>query len=196
MEVASQGMETPPQTLGELWIAIRSAAAVPSPFRVIMVDNLLLDAYRLGLEVPMTGDPMGRNLAKAMLDGPRLRWDYDTWVEARDPARGLVLVGGLGCWGLGSMWCSEQGLETYLGFREAPIVDSSEHQDGIANGPPLGATKATPPHDFERMGWRWWLCRHCFGPKSLHPRTVWVNARPVSDRTYLSPDAPHFGEGW
>lgn len=52
------------------------------------------------------------------------------------------------------------------------------------------------PHGFERMGWRWWLCRHCFGPRSIHPRTAWVRARPLGDRTYLSPDAPHFDEGW
>ena len=52
------------------------------------------------------------------------------------------------------------------------------------------------PHPFVRQGWRWWLCRHCYAPKTLHPRLGWVKARPLGDRRYLSADAPHFCEGW
>lgn len=52
------------------------------------------------------------------------------------------------------------------------------------------------PHNFERLGWRWWLCRHCYAPRSLHPRTVWARSRPLGDRRYLAADAPHFSEGW
>jgi hypothetical protein len=52
------------------------------------------------------------------------------------------------------------------------------------------------PHPFDRMGWRFWLCRHCYAPKSLHPRTGWVKARPYGDTEYLSAGAPHFKEGW
>lgn len=55
---------------------------------------------------------------------------------------------------------------------------------------------STGPHGFVRNGWRWWLCRHCYAPRSLHPRRGWVLARPLGDRTYLSADAPHFNEGW
>lgn len=53
------------------------------------------------------------------------------------------------------------------------------------------------PHPFVRQGtaWRWWLCRHCYAPKSLHPRTGWVRARPLGDHTYLSANAPHFLRG-
>lgn len=52
------------------------------------------------------------------------------------------------------------------------------------------------PHTWRRHGWRFWLCRHCYAPCSLHPRTAWVHARPLGDHTYLSPSAPHFREGW
>lgn len=51
------------------------------------------------------------------------------------------------------------------------------------------------PHSFARSGWRWWLCRHCYAPKSLHPRIGWVKARPSGDHTYLSANAPHFLSG-
>ena len=52
------------------------------------------------------------------------------------------------------------------------------------------------PHDWARNGWRFWLCRHCYAPKSLHPRTGGVVARSRHINTYLSADAPHFTEGW
>lgn len=52
------------------------------------------------------------------------------------------------------------------------------------------------PHPWSPQRWRWWLCRHCYGPKSLHPRTEWVTSRPLGDTQYLSKTAPHFNEGW
>lgn len=52
------------------------------------------------------------------------------------------------------------------------------------------------PHPFVQNGWRRWLCRHCYAPKSLHPRTSWVRARPLGDHRYLSARAPHFNAGW
>ena len=53
------------------------------------------------------------------------------------------------------------------------------------------------PHEFRRRrGWRFWLCTHCYAPKSLHPRKGWVKSRPLGDNTYLSASAPHFKEGW
>jgi hypothetical protein len=52
------------------------------------------------------------------------------------------------------------------------------------------------PHEFARRGWRWWICDHCFAPRSLHPRREWVRARPLGVNQYLSDRAPHFSEGW
>ncbi|MEU6674792.1 hypothetical protein [Streptomyces sp. NPDC046925] len=52
------------------------------------------------------------------------------------------------------------------------------------------------PHGWARKGWRLWLCRHCYAPKALHPRTGWVVARHAHINTYLGADAPHFKEGW
>lgn len=57
-------------------------------------------------------------------------------------------------------------------------------------------TAKVGPHEFQRRGWRWWLCVLCYAPRSLHPRTAWVKARVGGDRMYLSADAPHFKEGW
>ena len=67
----------------------------------------------------------------------------------------------------------------------------------------MTATRSTPeegpqvePHDFARQGWRFWICRHCYAPKSLHPRQGWTVARPLGVHRYLSKNAPHFREGW
>ena len=63
---------------------------------------------------------------------------------------------------------------------------------------PTGADPITEvgAHPFVRRGWRWWICHHCYAPKSLHPRPGYRRARPLGDNTYLSADAPHFKEGW
>lgn len=52
------------------------------------------------------------------------------------------------------------------------------------------------PHAWSRKGWRFWICRHCFAPRPLHPRVVWAFSRPVHRNEYLGPDAPHFKGGW
>lgn len=52
------------------------------------------------------------------------------------------------------------------------------------------------PHEFTPRGWRWWICNHCFAPRSLHPRTIWAISRPLGRNDYISKDAPHFKEGW
>lgn len=52
------------------------------------------------------------------------------------------------------------------------------------------------PHIFRRRGWRFWICDHCFAPKSLHPRFTWVYARPPDRNEYIGSNAPHFKEGW
>lgn len=60
----------------------------------------------------------------------------------------------------------------------------------------LSAGIKVAAHRFERLGWRWWLCRHCYAPRELHPRHRAAWARRIGDRTYLSANAPHFTEGW
>lgn len=52
------------------------------------------------------------------------------------------------------------------------------------------------PHSFERRGWRFWICNHCYAPRSLHPRRTSVRARSLGSNYYLSKNAPHFDEGW
>ena len=59
-----------------------------------------------------------------------------------------------------------------------------------------GPTVKTAPHHYARKGWRFWLCHHCYAPRSLHPRTVCAQARPAHDNRYLNARAPHFEEGW
>jgi hypothetical protein len=61
------------------------------------------------------------NVRVAMEEGPGLSSLYRTWVEARDRAAGLVLVGGLGCLGVGQMWVPEHPNYAKLpGFVDAP----------------------------------------------------------------------------
>lgn len=52
------------------------------------------------------------------------------------------------------------------------------------------------PHEFERRGWRFWICDRCYAPRQLHPREMPVRARPPGRNEYLSKGAPHFQEGW
>lgn len=62
--------------------------------------------------------------------------------------------------------------------------------------PMKGPTTETAPHPWAPKGWRYWICRHCYAPRALHPRTVWAQSRPVHDNRYLSANAPHFESGW
>lgn len=57
-------------------------------------------------------------------------------------------------------------------------------------------TAKVSPHAWERKGWRFWICWHCYAPRALHPRTTWAQSRPVRDNRYLSANAPHFEQGW
>lgn len=56
------------------------------------------------------------------------------------------------------------------------------------------------PHFWRSKGWRFWLCRHCYAPRSLHHhnggRDGWVRSRPLHDNRYLGKNDPHFTEGW
>lgn len=52
------------------------------------------------------------------------------------------------------------------------------------------------PHEFQRQGWRFWLCTACYAPRELHPRTGYARARSLGDHTYYDASAPHFQEGW
>lgn len=52
------------------------------------------------------------------------------------------------------------------------------------------------PHHWYPQRWRFWICRECYAPQRLHPRTEWVRPRRPGDHTYYGPDAPHFREGW
>lgn len=60
------------------------------------------------------------------------------------------------------------------------------------------STDDVGPHQWERQGWRFWLCRHCYAPWMLHPRLGFAKARPEGDHQYISAEAPHFrsGSGW
>ena len=61
---------------------------------------------------------------------------------------------------------------------------------------PETAETTVAPHPWTPREWRRWICRHCYAPRSLHPRTGWVHARPLHDNRYLSAAAPHFKENW
>jgi hypothetical protein len=52
--------------------------------------------------------------------------ERSTFVVARDPARKMVKLGGLGCLGVGEMWFADSlDHQTYAGYAEAPIEDSA-----------------------------------------------------------------------
>lgn len=38
------------------------------------------------------------------------------------------------------------------------------------------------PHPFDRYGLQWWICRHCYLPRSMHPVRTWTPARLLRDR--------------
>jgi hypothetical protein len=62
--------------------------------------------------------------------GPRLTAAYQTYVAARDRARGQVLVGGLGAMGVGRMWVDERPEHARLpGYADAPEADSTSEID-------------------------------------------------------------------
>ncbi len=66
-----------------------------------------------------------KNFDMMLRDGPRLRYDYNTWVEAKDTKSNKVLIGGLGGLGIGIMWFPMGKRHKKLpGFNEAPEKDA------------------------------------------------------------------------
>ena len=60
------------------------------------------------------------NMAVMLRDGPRISTLYNVWVEAKDLKNKMVLLGGLGCMGVGQMWSPlEKRHRQYPGFKEA-----------------------------------------------------------------------------
>ena len=68
------------------------------------------------------------NLAVFMEDGPRLSTRYGIYVEARDDANGMVLLGGLGAMGCGIMWQQATPImATFPGWDEAEQRTCDRH---------------------------------------------------------------------
>lgn len=80
------------------------------------------------------------NLAAAIKHGPGLRASTNVWIEARDPKRGVVLLGGLGALGCGEMWAEEEPRHRdYPGYEDAKRMDTgSEPLFGLAPLPVSG----------------------------------------------------------
>jgi hypothetical protein len=80
------------------------------------------------------------------------------------------------------------------------LLRQSEAKGRVVTGPavPFYDPRSTQvdAHPFQRRGWRFWICTHCYAPRSLHPRPGYRVSRPLGDNRYLSADAPHFKEGW
>jgi len=67
------------------------------------------------------GTLQSENFKKFLADGPRLRYDYNVWVVAKDTARNKILLGGLGGCGVGEMWVDmEERHRECPGFDDAP----------------------------------------------------------------------------
>lgn len=73
------------------------------------------------------------NTAEFMEKGPGLRYDsYRTYVVARCPSGGTILLGGLGVMGVGEMWFTEsEEHKSHPGYAEAEIVASEVSPEGI-----------------------------------------------------------------
>lgn len=62
-----------------------------------------------------------KNLKDVFEHSPRLSYSRSTWIEARDRKQKLVLVGGLGSFGVGTMWVEEEERhKRYAGYEDAP----------------------------------------------------------------------------
>jgi len=65
------------------------------------------------------------NFGMALRDGPRLRYNYNVWVEAKDTESDQVLLGGLGSFGVGTMWFPMSERHKKLpGFDTAPEINA------------------------------------------------------------------------
>lgn len=66
------------------------------------------------------------NTAHFLKHGPGLSYAYQTFVIARDPDRGMILLGGLGGMGVGTMWFKERPEhKNKAGYAEAKIESSA-----------------------------------------------------------------------
>jgi len=65
------------------------------------------------------------NFDLVLRDGPRLRYDYNIWVEAKNTKNNRVLIGGLGSMGVGMMWLPMSERHKELpDFDDAPEMDA------------------------------------------------------------------------
>jgi|SRR5580704_12472670 hypothetical protein len=96
------------------------------------------------------------NLELLFKDGPRLRFDYETWVVARDREAGMVVLGGLGGLGVGTMWAADERYQDAVGYDDAPEEEfaSSQRLGG-------GATHYPAMTADEKEAWLlqqpWWI---------------------------------------
>lgn len=62
--------------------------------------------------------------------------------------------------------------------------------------PAYGSPPHVAPHDFARRGWRFWICRHCYAPRKVHPKKFWSRSRPIHDnrRWPWTADSEAFGQ--
>ncbi len=119
-------------------------------------------------------DPLIENINKMMRDGPRLRSDYNTWIEAKTD-QGEVVVGGVGGQGMGAILVDDYfmapGLTSAsndLGYREAPTIEAESAQEiGVARGAPRGATV---DEEAARRHADWWLNGPTFVEGANHVR--------------------------
>lgn len=64
------------------------------------------------------------NLKALMKEGPGLRYSTNVWIVARDLKNKMILLGGLGAFGIGEMWVSEElKHKDYPGYASAMIVE-------------------------------------------------------------------------
>ena len=69
-------------------------------------------------------DAISHNLDVLMDQGPRMTTRYVTYVVARDPKAGQILLGGVGGCGVGHMWTDEEPYhKDYVGYDIAPIQE-------------------------------------------------------------------------
>lgn len=72
-----------------------------------------------------TEEAQAENVADFIENGPGLRYGRNTWIVARDPKRGVILIGGLGGMGIGEMWFAEnESHRDEIGYSEAKIIDT------------------------------------------------------------------------
>jgi len=66
-----------------------------------------------------------QNTTNLITNGRRLSRNRKTWVVAKDPERGYVLIGGLGAMGVGEMWFPTAPRdEEDPTYADAPVLDS------------------------------------------------------------------------